>query len=548
MSDTRGRAAAIGLALVFAVLWFPNLDGRKLTRPDEARYAEIAREMVATGDWLTPRLNGYKYFEKPPLQYWATAAAFTAFGIGEWTARLWTGLTGFLGALLAWYVANRLRGPPAGLYAAAALGGTVYYVALGHVTSLDMSVSFFLSAAVFAIALALQDATSERERRRWMLAAWAACAAATLTKGLIGIVLPAGAVILYVLLQRDVALLKRLHSGQGLVVFLVLTAPWFVAVSAANPEFARFFFYHEHIERFLTHQHGRQGPLWYFVPILAGGMLPWTLALLPATRAGWQAEPAARFRPLRFLLVWASVVFVFFSVSGSKLPAYVLPMVPALAVVLGAALPAMSRRWVLAQAALCTVLGVAAAVAAPALVMRRARPELPAELLAAAVPWVIAAGCALGALAALAALAESRQRRSAAVAALAAGGLLFTQLGLAGHERLSPVYSAYHSAARVQGLVAPDVPFYSVDTFDHSLLFYLGRTMTMVVYPDELAESIRWEPEKFIPDYATFERRWAADREAFAYFTPRDYAEFQRRGLPMTVVASDPRRVIVRKP
>ena len=104
---------AIGLALVFAVLWFPNLDGRKLVRPDEARYAEIAREMVATGDWLTPRLNGYKYFEKPPLQYWATAAAFTAFGIGEWAARLWTGLTGFLGVLLAWYVANRLRGPPA---------------------------------------------------------------------------------------------------------------------------------------------------------------------------------------------------------------------------------------------------------------------------------------------------------------------------------------------------------------------------------------------------------------------------------------------------
>jgi len=547
-SDTRARAAAIGLALLFAVLWLPNLDGRKLVRPDEARYAEIAREMVVTGDWLTPRLNGYKYFEKPPLQYWATAAAFTAFGIGEWTARLWTGLTGFLGVLLAWYVANRLRGPPAGLYAAAALGGAVYYVVLGHVSSLDMSVSFFLSAAAFAIALALQDATSELERRRWMLLAWAACAAATLAKGLIGIVLPAGAVILYVLLQRDVALLKRLHLGRGLVVFLVLTAPWFVAVSAANPEFARFFFYHEHIERFLTHQHGRQGPLWYFVPILVGGMLPWTLALLPATRAGWQADPAARFRPLRFLLVWASVVFVFFSVSGSKLPAYVLPLVPALAVVLGAALPAMNRRWVLAQAALCAVLGLGAALAAPSLVMRRARPELPAELLAAALPWMLAALCALAAGAVLALLAESRGRRGAAVAALAAGGLVCAQLGLAGHGQLAPVHSAYHSAARIKNLITPDVPFYSVDTFDHSLLFYLGRTMTMVQYPDELGESIKWTPDRFIPDMATFERQWLADRDAFALLTPRDFAELERRGLPMTVVASDPRRVIVRKP
>ena len=223
-------------------------------------------------------------------------------------------------------------------------------------------------------------------------------------------------------------------------------------------------------------------------------------------------------------------------------------MVPALAVVLGAALPAMSRRWLLAQAALCAAIGLGAALAAPSLVMRRARPELPAELLAAAVPWGVAAAGALLAGAAIAVLAESRGRRGAAVAALAAGGLAFTQLGLAGHGQLAPVYSAYHSAARIKNLVTPDVPFYSVDTFDHSLLFYLGRTMTMVQYPDELGESIKWEPDKFIPDLATFEQRWLADRDAFAFLTPRDFAELERRGLPMTVVASDPRRVIVRKP
>jgi len=546
--DTRRHAAAIGLALFFAVLWFPNIDGRKITRPDEGRYAEIAREMVVTGDWLTPRLNGYKYFEKPPLQYWATAAAFAAFGIDEWTARLWTGLTGFLGVLLAWYVANRLRGPPAGLHAAAVLGGAVYYAVLGHVNTLDMSLAFFLSAAVLAVAIAQQDGLGEHERRRWMLRAWAACAAATLTKGLIGIVLPAGAVVAYAVLQRDAALVKRLELRGGVALFLVLTAPWFVAVSVANPEFVHFFFWQEHVERFLTHHHGRQGPLWYFVPVLLGGMAPWTLTLLPATRTGWQAEPAAQFRPLRFLLVWAAMVFVFFSVSGSKLPSYILPMWPALAVVLGAALPAMDRRWLLAQAALCAAIGLGAALVLPSLAMQRARPELPAELLAAAVPWGVAAFGALVAGAAIAMLAESRGRRGAAVAALAAGGLACAQLGLAAHGQLAPVYSAYHSVARMKNLVAADVPFYSVDTFDHSMVFYLGRTMTMVAYPDELEKSIQWTPEKFIPDLATFEQRWRAERDAFALLTPRDFAELERRGLPMKVVAADPRRVIVRKP
>lgn len=549
-SDTpwAAPAAVLGLAILFAALWFPNLDGRKILRNDEGRNAEIAREMAASGDWLTPRLVGFKYFEKPPLQYWATAAAFTAFGVNEWTARLWVGLTGFLGVLLAWYVANRLRGPPAGLYAAAVLGSATLYVLVGHLNTLDMGVSFFLSATVFAIALAQRDTASDRERRRWMLVAWAACAAATLSKGLIGIVLPAGAVLLYALVQRDATLLKRLHWRSGLAVFLAIGAPWFIAVSAANPEFARFFFYHEHVERFLTKVHGREGPLWFFVPVLIAGLTPWTLSLWPAVGAAWHADPPLRFKPLRFLLVWSATVFVFFSISGSKLVPYVLPMVPALAVVLGAALPAMSGRWLFVQAVLCAVVGFAAVLVAPSLLMGRTRAEMPAEVLAAAVPWGVAAASALAAGALLAAFAEWRRRRGAAVAALAAGGLAFAQLGLAGHDALSPVTSAYYSAVHVRPLLKPEVPFYSVDTFDHSLPFYLGRTVTLAVNPDELAVSVGWDPEKFIADFDTFARRWENDGDAFALFSPSGFEQARAKGLPMTVVASDPRRVIVRKP
>ncbi len=120
------RILTLVLLAALALAWFGSIGERKLVRPDEGRYAEIAREMVATGDWTTPRLNGYKYFEKPALQYWVTAAAFQLFGVHEWTARLWAALTGFLGVLLVLHFGNRAFGPPVGALAAAVLAGSLF--------------------------------------------------------------------------------------------------------------------------------------------------------------------------------------------------------------------------------------------------------------------------------------------------------------------------------------------------------------------------------------------------------------------------------------
>ena len=138
----------LALILVFALAWFGTLEQRRLINPDEGRYSEIPREMVATGDWLTPRLNGLKYFEKPALQYWATATAFTVFGEHHWTARLWPALTGFLGILATAFATARLFGLQAGLIAGAVLAGSVLWNVIGHVNTLDMGVSFFLAAAL----------------------------------------------------------------------------------------------------------------------------------------------------------------------------------------------------------------------------------------------------------------------------------------------------------------------------------------------------------------------------------------------------------------
>jgi 4-amino-4-deoxy-L-arabinose transferase-like glycosyltransferase len=541
------RRALVALLAAFALAWFCNLGYRHLIKPDEGRYAEIPREMVATGDWLTPRINGYKYFEKPPLQYWATAASFTAFGLNEWAARVWPGLTGFLGVLLVFWAGNRLFGPPAGLIGAAVTASSALYAIVGHLLTLDMGLSVFMAASVFAFAVG-QAEPAERERRRWMLLAWAAMALAVLSKGLVGAVLPIASAGAYILVQREWKLLSRLEIVRGGLLFLAITAPWFVMVSLANPEFPRFFFIHEHVERFLTKEHDRYQPAWFFVPVLLLGMLPWIVALVPALLRAWPRRAVEGFDARRFLLVWCAVVFVFFSVSSSKLLPYILPLFPALSLLVGDYLRSADRRVLFAQAAVTLLVGAALAVAAPRAPLYSS-DAIPPDLLERYVPWLIAAGLALagGGLASAACLA--RDLRLYGVLAFAFAGLGAAQLALSGYQTLSPSLSAYDIAHKVRDQLKPDTPFYFVETFDHSALFYLRRQVTMVAVKDELADPIEREPRDFLPDAAAFARSWQADGQAFAMFAGNDLDDFLKAyPLPMRVVASDPRRVVVSKP
>ena len=333
------------LAIAIAIAWFASLDVRKLQHPDEGRYAEIAREMVVTGDWVTPRLNGIKYFEKPPLQYWLTGAAFRAFEVDEWTARLPGALAGFLTILIVGYVGSTIASKTAGAYAALAFAGCVWPFGMAHLVSLDALLTFWLTAALGAFLLAQHWRADAARSRRWMLVAWAATAAGVMTKGLIALVIPFATLAIHTLVTRDRTPWTRIEFMRGLALFLLLAAPWFVVVSVRNPEFARFFFIHEHFERFLTTEHRRTGAWWYFLPLLAMGLLPWTGVFLWGLRRSW-TEPVAAgsFAWPRFCLIWCAFVLVFFSISGSKLPSYILPIFPAAALVLGVQLERMSSR------------------------------------------------------------------------------------------------------------------------------------------------------------------------------------------------------------
>jgi 4-amino-4-deoxy-L-arabinose transferase-like glycosyltransferase len=541
------RSGLLALFLAFTVIWFGSLDYRKLIQPDEGRYAEIAREMATSGNFITPRLNGIKYFEKPPLQYWTTAATFKLFGENEWTARIWPGLTGFLSVLLAFITANRLFGQRTALLASATLGSGLFTVLIGHINTLDMGLSFFLQLALTGMIFANHEDTANRNRRKWMLLVWAALALAMLTKGLLCLVVCGASLVLYSLLARDFSPWKRLELARGIPLFLAITAPWFVAVSLANPEFPHFFFIHEHFERFLTKEHGRYQPAWYFFAILLVGTLPWTLMTLQGWLTAWGRERSGEFQPQRFLFIWAAVILGFFSASSSKLPSYILPMAPALAILTGVFLANVRRKTLLTHIALIIPVAAAAVWFAPK-ITTHADAIMPLDMMAQYARWATIAATLWLAGTLVAFILVWRRHEGHGLITLAVAGFLALTLVIQGHETLGRSTSSHDLALELKPLLTPDVPFYSVAMYEQTLPFYLQRTLTLVNYRDELSFGLDQEPHLGIPTIADFAIRWRAGGDAFAVVTPNTYNELNAGGLPMTLVAKGLRRIVVRKP
>src|SRR5258708_16456256 len=244
----------------------------------------MAGEMLDANDGVTPRLKGIKSRKKPPLQCWATAGAFAVLGVDEWTARLWPAYTGFLGIALLAFAGFRLapRSPwlPTALMAAGCWG----FFLGGQFLTLDMGLTFFLTVAMLGFLLSRRAGIALSAERGWMILGWAGMACAVLSKGIVGIVIPALALLVYVAIERDLSPLKRLHWVPGIAAFAAIAMPWFVLAQHRNPEFFHFFFIHEHFERYLLPDHHRPGPRWYFVPVLLVGLLPWA-PIIPAALA-----------------------------------------------------------------------------------------------------------------------------------------------------------------------------------------------------------------------------------------------------------------------
>jgi 4-amino-4-deoxy-L-arabinose transferase-like glycosyltransferase len=507
--------------------------GSWLAEPDEARYAEIPREMLASHDFVTPRLNGVPYLEKPPLHYWANAASLRVFGLTPWAARLPTRLFGLgtvailvlgLGAL-----SSAEAGLAAGiLYLAAPLG-----FAFSRVNLTDAPLTFFFTATLF-----LGRATAERfeARRRWKgLSALTGLAAAGgfLTKGLIAVVLPGAILLLWCLWTRRARSLTSLLFGPALPVFLLVSAPWFFLVERRNPGFLRFFFIHEHFQRYASPVAQRPGPIYYFILLFLAGFLPGIPFLLSSLRkVRRRDDPDAL-----FFLLWFGVVLVFFSISRSKLPPYILPAFPAAAALAGRALfdrrPAGVGAW-RASAILATLL--------PAWVL----------LDSTASGWVRDYGLAPIAIPGFAVLllavwiAPRAAKRSAA-AALLALSVGWTGFGVMAsfvwprvppstgpHAICTAAVAARNGGARVVGYQAYLQGLPLALESPVPLADYVGELEIQFERRPEVRDALFWTREKFWSE-------WRSGKPYAALIRQRDLEEFRSAGVPSRILASAPK-------
>jgi 4-amino-4-deoxy-L-arabinose transferase-like glycosyltransferase len=535
-SEQRLRATAPAWLLwaLLVLAWGASLQVRPMLDPDEGRYAEIPREMLASGDWVTPRFNDLKYFEKPPLQYWATAALYAVFGLHEWSSRLWSVGLAFACLALVFAWTGRLFGRDSALSALTALGVSPYFLVVGHLNLLDGAFTFWLTAAVLAFTLAQSAPPRSSTERNWMLAAWALAALAVLSKGIVVLMLAGGALILYTLLQRDLITWRRLHALPGLALFLLIAAPWFVAVSLRNPSFPGFFFVHEHFARFLTTVHQRVEPWWFFLPLLLAAVVPWMVPLARGAQDAWEEgarrAPAGPFRPRRFLLLYAALTLVFFSASGSKLAPYILPMVPVLAALAGAATRDPER---LARHAARVGAVFVVFVAAGLLVYSARRNSyVPREALA----WALAAGAV--SLAALAARPLLRAWRLSTIVVTVAAASLAWQFLLCEYTVIPPSRSARSLVDAVRPFIDTHTALYSVGQYRETISPYLGRTLQLAGYEGELRVGLDEEPSRRMST-AQFAARWSAGGPAVAFFDPGVWDTLRRRGLPGRVIAAD---------
>ncbi|MDD5656542.1 MAG: glycosyltransferase family 39 protein [Elusimicrobia bacterium] len=450
------------LALLVLVATAPFWDlGHPLVEVDDARYAEVPREMLASGDWATPRLNEMDYVEKPPLWYWLCAASYGVFGVNEAAARLPLALLALLALLGTAWLGSWLYEPRTGWTAAAILGSCGLFFGLSHIITPDMGLTVWLlwcSAFLLRALLRPEDAA-------WAApAAWACAALAVLSKGLVGFVFPAAwSAALWLILPEARGRFKALLRPLGPVLFVLIAAPWFVLMERRHPGFLRFFFYEHHFQRFATNKFNRASPWYFFIAFLPVGLLPWTLPVAEGLRRTW----ANRDRAGLALAAWALLITAFFSRSQSKLVTYILPVFPHLAL-LGARAcvespPAWLRRASLILGAVLSAAALLAVPAAPGLEKAIMVPTANLAWLAAAALAALGGGilcCGLG-------------RRPVAAGCLA--GLLAGGAALAGMRAAEDNLSARPIAEAINPRLAAGDLIYAYGTYLHGLPYYTRR-------------------------------------------------------------------------
>ena len=416
----------LAIALL-AILYFSGLSTAGLLGPDEPRYASVGREMARSGDWITPRLWGQPWFEKPALLYWMTAAAFDL-GLGEDLApRVPVALLSVLFLIFFHWILSRQFGPRAAAIATLILATSAAWLGYSFIGATDLPMSAAFSAAM----LLSLDWLATGDRRRLPLCA-GLLGVAVLAKGLVPLVLTLP--LLFCARRRW----RDLVRWPVLGAFALIALPWYLLCSWRNGStFLRTFFWEQHFGRFTTTALAHPQPFWFYLPVLAGALLPWTpLLLLLAQPSLYKSKEGASDSRRRFLLLWLLFGLLFFSLSKNKLPGYLLPLVPAAAALMGIAFAEARRvRWALPAVALCLIVIPAALPIVPrALASGLSRASMTKFQWTWLLPVVLA--LAIGWL-------ERRGRRTAAWIIMASVlAVTVTVLKLVGLPAIDRAYSA----------------------------------------------------------------------------------------------------------
>ncbi len=525
------RALFVVLALSSVFLFFV-LGARNLSSPDEGRYIEIPREMVATGDYVLPRLEGILYFEKPPLFYWLQAGTIKLLGISEFTMRIWPVLFGLAGIAMTFAAARRFYGRPAGIASALVLATALLYYGLSRFVTIDIAVSALIAATLFAFLFGAEE--PDRRRQIWYFrATYVAAALACLAKGLIGLALPGAVGLVWIALTGRWRLVPALLIPSGLALFVAIAVPWHVMAALRNHDFLWFYFVHEHFLRYTTEIHNRDQPFWFYFAVVLLGFLPWTgymlHGLVRSLPRRWRARGE---RPVElFLLVWIAFIFLFFSLSNSKLITYILPIFPALAILTGHALaPALtgeSQSRLTAGPVLFAGVFGALAIAVPAVYLVPALRNLPAvKLYGPMVAPLAIATAIVFAAGALAALWLHRKRRpgGAIAAALLTVLVGWSTIGLIAAK--ADPYSVKPLARMIATHLRPGDTVVNYYGLYYDLPVYLRRKVAFVGIMGEFEFGASQEDVSgILLKRETFWKRWNSKERMFAVM---DRRRFQR--------------------
>ena len=320
------------LLCLCSVLFFFHLGKNPLWDTDEGMHAATSKDMVLSGDWITPTLNGEKFYDKPVLYNWFVSVSFLIFGFTEFAARLPSALLGTGCVIVVYFLGRAMAGPWAGFLSGVILATSGEHVILSRAVVHDIALAFFVTLALYFF---YKGFVKEGHRKRYLLLFYASSGFAVIAKGPLGALLPGLVITLFLIFRQRLRFLKEFLTPWGILLFLAIAAPWYVLIILRNSDYGSYFFIQQNLMNFLSSEARHSNPFYYYLPVLVGGFFPWSCFLPLAVFRIFRDRLIKRDEAAAFLLSWFLVIFLFFTVASSKLATYLLPAFPALSCLVG---------------------------------------------------------------------------------------------------------------------------------------------------------------------------------------------------------------------